>query len=96
MPLEAKERRRLIAEAHHLKAAVTIAADELSDNIVAHVRDLLRQHPLTKVRVATDDRTTCEAVAEELARCVPCDVVTRVGRVVVLHRGEYAQDGDET
>jgi RNA-binding protein YhbY len=41
---------------------------------------------LGKVRIHADSGAECEQAAAELAQRVPCEVVSRVGRVVLLHR----------
>ena len=86
MSLSTKQRRELIARGHSLKATVTIAANPVSDNSVAHVRQLLAGRDLAKLRIRADSRAECEQAAAELAERVPCEVVMRVGRVVLLYR----------
>ena len=86
MALSAKERRALLGSSHRLKPAVTLAAGVVSDGAVAHVRAALRDHRLLKVRVTSDERRECDAVAAELARRVPCELVKRVGRTILLYQ----------
>ena len=93
MPLSSAERRELAAEGHHIKARVVVGADELSEAVIAHVRQAFGEKKLIKVRLNTDDRDECERAAAELARRVPCELVQRVGRVALLYRPPV--DGDE-
>ena len=93
MSLSPKERRELIARSHQLKASVTIAAAGVSEGAIEHVRELLATRELMKVRIQTDSREECDRAADALATRVPCEVVTRVGRVVLLFR---AADAEET
>ena len=85
MVLNPKQRRELIARGHSLKATVTIAADPVSESTVAHVRQLLAGRDLAKLRIRAESRVECEQAAAELAERVPCEVVMRVGRVVLLY-----------
>ncbi len=86
MPLSSGERRALAAQGNRLKAHVIIRADELSETTVAHVRQAFGQNELIKIRLSTDDRQECARAAEELAQRIPCELVQRVGRVVLLYR----------
>jgi len=92
MALNAKQRRELSVRGHRLKPAATVSGDAVSDRAVAHVRQLLVEQDLVKIRIHADSRQECERAAAELAAQVPCEVVTRVGRVVLLYRGP---GGDE-
>jgi RNA-binding protein len=84
MALSAKQRRSLLAESHQLKPAVMLAPGPLSESAVRQVREAFRGRELIKVRVQSDSRGDCDDVAEQLAARVPCEIVKRVGRVVVL------------
>lgn len=86
MPTDAKHRRTLSAKGHHLKATVSVSADELSDAVIAHLRRSFAGRELLKLRIHADGRDECDAVAAELARRVPCEVVRRIGRVLLLYR----------
>lgn len=81
-----KPRRELIKRGHGLKAELSISAEEISDAAVEHVRAFLTARELGKVRIHADSAAECEAAAADLAGRVPCEVVSRVGRVVLLYR----------
>lgn len=86
MALTAKQRRELLAASHPLKPLVTISPDNVSDDVVAQVRTAFTGRTLLKVRVNADHAAACDAVAAELVARVPCELVKRVGHVVVVHR----------
>lgn len=86
MSLTAKERRELLGRSHSLEAVATISAGELSDGVVAHIRTSFAGRTLVKVRFHADSAAECDAAAVELVRRVPCELVKRIGRVVVLYR----------
>jgi RNA-binding protein len=90
MPLTSKQRRELGARGQRLKPAVTISADAgaLAETVVTHVRALLVERELAKVRIRTDDRAACRRAAEQLAARVPCQIVRIVGRVALLYRAD--------
>ena len=86
MALSARERKALLGASHRLKPVVTLAAGELSEAAVQQVRAAFTGRPLVKLRVNTDGAAECDALAEQLAARVPCEIVRRVGHVLVLYR----------
>lgn len=89
MPLDSRQRRALAARANRLKPVLTIAAGELDEAAIRHVREAFRNRGLIKLRVQSDSHEQTAHVAEQLARRVPCEIVQQVGRVLVaLRRGE--------
>jgi RNA-binding protein len=94
MPLSSAQRRVLAARGNRLKARVIIRADELSDATVTHVRQAFGQGELLKIRISTDDRAACDRAALQLGERVPCEVVQRLGRVVLLYRPATEADGE--
>jgi RNA-binding protein len=85
-PLDAKTRRALRARGNRLRARMLIGRKGLSDAIVAQLRCAFDKSDLVKVRVETDDRGEADSLGEAIAVAVPCHVVGRVGRVLLLHR----------
>jgi putative YhbY family RNA-binding protein len=84
--LTSKERQALVAESHRLKPAVTLAAGEVTQSVVAHVQAAFTGRALIKVRINADLGEECDATAAALAQQVPCEIVKRIGRVVLLYR----------
>ncbi len=85
VPLNSAEKKRLAAQANRLASSVTVAGGELTEAAIAHVRAALSSHPLVKVRIQTDDKREVDAAARQLAERVPCELIRRIGRVVVVH-----------
>jgi len=86
MGLNSQQRQQLLARAHGLAPALTVAADRLVPAVVEQVGSYLSQHELAKVRIRAIDRQACDRAAAELARLVPCELVARIGRVAILYR----------
>jgi RNA-binding protein len=86
MDPEARRRRELRARGHHLKPVATVTPDGLTEPVLAHLRALLAHSELIKVRVRAERRAACEQVAAALAARVPCEVLARIGRVLLLYR----------
>lgn len=88
MSLSAKERKSLVGASHRLKPLVTLSGGEVSAGALEQVRSCFVRRSLVKVRVQTDDRHDCEAVARTLVEGVPCELVRRIGHVLLLYRPE--------
>ena len=86
LALTPQKRRALLAEWHRLKPVATLAANELSEGALAHVRAAFANRELVKLRVNADSAAACDTLAQELARRVPCELVRRVGRILLLYR----------
>lgn len=87
MAMNSRERRQLAASAHRLKPSATISAGEPHEGVLTHLREALRTHETIKVRIQAADREAFAQTAAQLAERIPCELVQRIGRVVVLHRG---------
>jgi len=91
MPLNASRKRELRAAANRLKARIALAGGEPSEDALTNVRRALARTELVKVRVHCEDRQACKSVGDELARRVPCELVSRVGRVLLLYQPAAAR-----
>lgn len=94
MSLSSAQRRSLAAAGNRLKAGIHVSADAPDDGLLSHLRTAFERGELLKVRVNAADREQVVRVAAALAAAVPCELVQRVGRVVLLYRPRAAQDAD--
>lgn len=78
-------RRELTSRAHALKPSVQIGGRGLSDGIIAQVRQALRKHDLIKIRVQVEKGADAVQVGNDLVRQVPCKLVKRVGKILVVY-----------
>jgi len=90
--LTSNQRRRLLAQSHGVKVAVALPASKPDEAGVAHVRASFARRELVKVRINADSGRQCDAAAAELASGVPCELVKRIGRVVILYRAAHGTD----
>jgi len=89
-PLDAGRRRELTARGNRLRAGLVVGRNGVNDAGIAQVRRMLVARGLIKVRVDVDRGEEAGAVAEILARDVPCHFVKRVGKVILLWSGNQA------
>lgn len=91
MALPAADRRRLLAQSHQLAPVATIKDGPPPESVLAHLRTCFATRELLKVRVHADDAVACDRVAAALTGGVPCELVRRVGHVLVLYRAAPAE-----
>ncbi len=85
-------RRELLAQSHGVSVAVVLTAGELSEAGLAQVRACLARHELVKVRISANSGRECDASAAKLTAGIPCELVKRIGRVVILYRAADGMD----
>lgn len=90
MPLTGKERKALAASANRLEAKIHVSPGALTESVIAHLSTMLGETELLKVRVNSRDRDECDLVGMELVEKLGCEVVSRVGHVLVLYRAKPA------
>lgn len=78
-------RRELAARARSLKPSVHVGGRGLTDAIVAQVRQALSKHDLIKIKTHVDKTTEADEIGRQLVRRVPCHLVQRIGKVLVVH-----------
>lgn len=83
---DAAQRRRLAVRAHHLKACLNVGRGGLTEAVLQEIRQAFGSTDLIKVRIRADNAAETDEVAAEMASRVPCHLVRRVGRVIVLYR----------
>ena len=86
IPLSAKKRSELRAQAHKLNPVVIIGDKGLTDEVVAEIDRSLKAHELIKVRAATDDRDARAAWIETISDRLQAHAVQQIGKVFVIYR----------
>ena len=100
VPLTAKRRSELRAEAHKLKPVVIIGDKGLTDEVLAEVDRSLRAHELIKVRAVTGDRDAREIWFEKICESLGAEEVQEIGKILVVYRkneeaGNERQEAEE-
>ena len=81
-----KQRRALRALAHSLKPVVHVGKDGITDQVIMAVDDAIFSHELIKVRILEAASENRRDAASELATRAGAELVSLVGRMVVLYR----------
>jgi len=82
----AAEKRALRSRANRIKASLAAGRGGLAQPFIDQVRLAFENADLLKIRLSTDTASESDEMAAALAERVPCHLVSRVGRVVVLYR----------
>src|SRR5512141_2970513 len=86
IPLSAKRRSELRAEAHKLTPVVIIGDKGLTDTVMAEIDRSLKAHELIKVRAATNEREARDAWLDRICAALEAHPVQQIGKVFVLYR----------
>ena len=70
--------------AHKLKPVVFIGQKGLTPTVIQSTEEALNRHELIKIKVRVDKGAEAEAIGEDLARRVPCHLVKRIGKVLIV------------
>lgn len=79
-------RRALRARAHHLLPVVAIGQHGLTPAVLHEIDVALLKHELIKVRVASEQRATRDALLSLICKEIECAAVQHLGRIFVLYR----------
>jgi RNA-binding protein len=86
MSLTGKQRRKLRALGHELKAIVQVGKSGIDDGLVAALDRALADHELVKVRLGENAGIDRHDAAESLAQKTRSEVAQVLGNIVLLYR----------
>ena len=84
--MTSKQRAYLRGLANGIDAIIQIGKDGLGDALIKTVSDALEARELIKLTVLENSEFTPREAADELAAATGADVVTVIGRKIVLYR----------
>ncbi|MCC4604357.1 ribosome assembly RNA-binding protein YhbY [Xanthomonas campestris pv. badrii] len=84
--LTSAQNRFLRGQAHGLKALLQTGGKGVTPAFVAELEDVLERHELIKVKVASEDRETRDALIAELVEQTGSALVQRIGHIAILYR----------
>ncbi len=89
MSLNKAQIKRLRAESHRLKLkpVVMIGQNGLSDNVQNEIAIAIEQHELIKIRIPAEDKIGKRQLVETLCAHNQATLITAIGNVIVLFRG---------
>ncbi|WP_338339939.1 ribosome assembly RNA-binding protein YhbY [Xanthomonas euvesicatoria] len=84
--LTSAQNRFLRGQAHDLKALLQTGGKGVTPAFLAELEEVLERHELVKVKVASEDRETRDALIAELIEQTGSALVQRIGHVTILYR----------
>ncbi len=89
MSLNKAQIKRLRAESHRLKLkpVVMIGQNGLSDNVQNEIALAIEQHELIKIRIPAQDKIGKRQLAETLCARNQATLITAIGNVIIIYRG---------
>ncbi|AAM36597.1 ribosome assembly RNA-binding protein YhbY [Xanthomonas citri pv. citri] len=84
--LTSAQNRFLRGQAHDLKALLQTGGKGVTPAFLAELEEVLERHELVKVKVASEDRETRDAMIAELVEQTGSALVQRIGHVAILYR----------
>ncbi|MBV6845607.1 ribosome assembly RNA-binding protein YhbY [Xanthomonas campestris pv. paulliniae] len=84
--LTSAQNRFLRGQAHDLKALLQTGGKGVTPAFLAELDEVLERHELVKVKVASEDRETRDALIAELIEQTGSALVQRIGHVAILYR----------
>ncbi|MBV6831010.1 ribosome assembly RNA-binding protein YhbY [Xanthomonas euvesicatoria] len=84
--LTSAQNRFLRGQAHDLKALLQTGGKGVTPAFLAELEEVLEHHELVKVKVASEDRETRDALIAELIEQTGSALVQRIGHVAILYR----------
>ncbi|ACD58307.1 ribosome assembly RNA-binding protein YhbY [Xanthomonas oryzae] len=84
--LTSAQNRFLRGQAHDLKALLQTGGKGVTPAFLAELEDVLERHELIKVKLASEDRETRDALIAELIEQTGSALVQRIGHVAILYR----------
>lgn len=84
--LNAKQKKFLKSEAHHLQAIFQIGKDGISNNQIQGIKDALEAKELIKIKLLESCPSDVHSVALEMSRQTKAEVVQIIGHTIVLYK----------
>lgn len=86
MTLRGKQKRYLRSQAHHLQPIFQIGKGGLNDAMIVQIGEALEKRELIKVSFLQNTEEDPEEVGVVLEEYLGCEVVQKIGKILVLYR----------
>lgn len=86
MTLRGKQKRYLRSQAHHLQPIFQIGKGGLNDAMIVQIGEALEKRELIKVSFLQNTEEEPEEVGVILEERLGCEVVQKIGKMLVLYR----------
>ncbi len=83
--LSASERKKLKAQAHHLKPVIMIGKNGMTESFIKSVIKALYDHELIKIKFI-DFKDEKKELAKEISEKTDSDIVGMIGNILILYK----------
>lgn len=86
MPLTNEQKKHYKSIGHHLKPALIVSENGLTEGVQAELDRALNDHELIKVQLRIAERDDRHALTEELCKIGRCELVQAIGKMALIYR----------
>ncbi|MDX2346561.1 MAG: ribosome assembly RNA-binding protein YhbY [Legionella sp.] len=80
------QKKRLKAEAHHLKPVIIVGAQGVTDALIKETNYALEAHELIKVKVNGEDKADRNNIAMRLCEALKAEFLQLIGSTAIIYR----------
>lgn len=84
--MTSQERAKLISLSHNLKDLVFVGRENITDTVVAQIKDNLYAHELIKIKVNKNVGFTLDELAKEICEKAGCELVAVIGSKIIVYK----------
>ncbi len=84
--MDNKQKKTLIAAAHHLKPVVMVGQKGLTSNVLAETDQTLNAHELIKIKIVADDKAERQEIAAQICAELNATMLNLLGNIAIIYR----------
>ncbi len=84
--MDNKQKKTLIAAAHHLKPVVMVGQKGLTNNVLAETDQTLNAHELIKIKIIADDKAERQNIAAQICEELNATMLNLLGNIAIIYR----------
>lgn len=90
--MENKQKKALLAAAHHLKPVVMVGQKGLTTNVLAEVDQALNIHELIKIKIIAADKDERKNIAVKICEELNALMLNLLGNIAIIYRKKPAEN----
>jgi RNA-binding protein len=84
--MDTKQKKALVAAAHHLNPVVMIGQKGLTPNVIAETDQALTAHELIKVKITADDKEERTELMQKICSELNAEGLKLIGNIAIIYR----------
>ena len=82
-------KKKLKADAHHLKPVIIVGAQGVSDALIKETSYALLAHELIKIKIHAEDKTVRTEAAMKLCDALKAELIQLIGHVAIIYKKNH-------